>query len=101
MRTVVERVAAVRSRSKRLRQARTNRMFAALACLVALPLVGFAGRFVAEGPTIPSTPDGGLFGAASLFGPSADGYMLAAESVRSGRAYAKLKEFISCASGNR
>ena len=31
----------------------------------------------------------------------ADGYALAAETVRSGRAYAKLKEFISCASGNR
>ena len=31
----------------------------------------------------------------------ADGYMVAAESVRSGRAYGKLREFVSCASGNR
>ena len=31
----------------------------------------------------------------------AEGYKIAAESVRSGRAYNKLKEFVSCASGNR
>lgn len=78
MRTVAERVAAVRSRSRRLRRARANRMFAALTCLVALPLVGFAGRFVAEGPAMSSALDGGLFGAASLFGPSVGGYVLVA-----------------------
>lgn len=49
MHTVEGRVAAVRSRTRRLGQVR-NRAFAALACLVALPLVGFVGRFVVEGP---------------------------------------------------
>ena len=78
MRTVAERVAAVRSRSRRLRRARANRMIAAFACLVALPLVGFVGRFVAEGPVMPSVSDGGLFGAASLLGPSVGGYVLVA-----------------------
>ena len=78
MRTVVERVVAVRSRSRRLRRVRADRALAVFVCLAALPFAGLAGRLAAGTPAMPSASAGGLFGASSLLGPSAGGYVIVA-----------------------
>lgn len=78
MRTVDERIAAVRSRSRRLRRKRSNLMLSAPLCLVALLLVGFAGGYAMYGEATNIEPGTGLFGASSLLGPSAGGYVLVA-----------------------
>lgn len=78
MRTLDERVVAVRSRSKRLRQRRRDHAFAALACLAIIPLLCLAGRGVVIGSPTATGSGGELFGAASLFGSSAGGYVLVA-----------------------
>ena len=82
MRSIDERCTVVRSRAKRLRRKRNDRMLATLICLMAIPLTGLVGRAVvtsaAEGAAQSPAADGGLFGAASLFGSSAGGYVLVA-----------------------
>ena len=78
MRTVDERVAVVRSRSARLRRRRSDRMLGAFACLMLLPLVGLAGSLAMGSLPVPADSDAGLFGAASLLGSSAGGYVLVA-----------------------
>lgn len=78
MRTVDERVAAVHSRTRRLRRKRNDRMLGALACLIALPLVVLTGGYVAGTFELSQAQDEGMFGAASLLGSSAGGYVLVA-----------------------
>ena len=78
MRDIDERVAAVQRRVRRIKRQRDRAAVGALgtltalvlACEVGMPLVG--GRYdVAPGAST-------LFGASSLFGPSAGGYVLVA-----------------------
>ena len=78
MRTVDERVAAVRNRSARLRRKRSDRLLGAVACLMLLPAVGLAGSLAIG--SLPTSADSGagLFGTSSLFGSSAGGYVLVA-----------------------
>jgi len=78
VRSVDERCAAVRSRAKRLRRRRNDRVLAALVCLMVLPLIDLTGRAVAGGSQTPLPFADGLFGASSLFGPSVGGYVLVA-----------------------
>ena len=78
MRDVDERVAAVHRRARRIKRQRDRATVGVLgtcvalvfACVVGMPLVG--GQFSAASGS--ST----LFGASSLFGPSAGGYVLVA-----------------------
>ena len=78
MRTVDERVSAVNSRSKRLRRKRNDRLLGILACLMALPLVVLTGGYATGAFELSQPQDGGLFGASSLLGSSAGGYVLVA-----------------------
>ena len=78
MRSVDERVAAVRRRSARLRRRRSDRMLAVLVCIMVFPLVGLAGKVMTDALPAPAESTSGLFGAASLFGSSAGGYVLVA-----------------------
>ena len=78
MRSVDERCAAVRGRARRLRRRRNDRVLTILVCLMALPLVDLAGRTAAAGMAESPAAAGGLFGAASLFGPSVGGYVIVA-----------------------
>ena len=78
MRTLDERVAAVRNRSARLRRKRSDRVLGAFACLMLLPLVGLARSLATGGLPAFADSDAGLFGTASLFGSSAGGYVLVA-----------------------
>ena len=78
MRTTDERVAAVHRRSGRLRRRRADAALAALAILLVLPLAGLAGRYAMSGLAPAPGAGAGLFGASSLFGPSAGGYVLVA-----------------------
>ena len=78
MRTVDERVAAVRNRSARLRRKRSDRMLGAFACLMFLPLVSLAGGLATGSLPAPADSGAGLFGASSLLGSSAGGYVLVA-----------------------
>lgn len=78
MRTVDERVAAVRSRSRRLQRRRDDLMLSAPLCLIALLFAGFAGGYAVYGGTTDPEPGAGLFGASFFFGPSAGGYVLVA-----------------------
>lgn len=78
MRTVDERVAAVRNRSARLRRRRSNRMLGAFACLMLLPLAGLAGGLAMGSLPAPADSGAALFGTSSLFGSSAGGYVLVA-----------------------
>ena len=78
MRDVDERVAAVQGRVRRIKRKRERIKTGAIgalsvlviACVVGIPLVG--GQFEA------ASGDSTLFGASSLFGPSAGGYVLVA-----------------------
>lgn len=78
MRSVDERVAAVRRRSKKIRRRRSDTALIVLVCLMALPLVDLAGRTVTGGALPSLILDENLFGAASLFGSSVGGYVLVA-----------------------
>ena len=78
MRTVDERVAAVRNRASRLRRKRSDRLLGAFACLMLLPLVGLAGNLAMGSLPAPADSGAGLFGTSSLFGSSAGGYVLVA-----------------------
>ncbi len=78
MRTVNERVAAVRNRSARLRRKRSDMLLGAFACLMLLPLFGLAGGLAMGSLPAPADSGVGLFGASSLFGSSAGGYVLVA-----------------------
>ncbi len=78
MRTVDERVAAVRNRSARLRRSRSDRLLGAFACLMLLPLIGLTGSLATGSLPAPTGSSAGLFGTASLFGSSAGGYVLVA-----------------------
>ena len=78
MRTVDERVAAVRNRASRLRRKRSDRLLGAFACLMLLPLVGLAGNLAMGGLPAPADSGAALFGTSSLFGSSAGGYVLVA-----------------------
>lgn len=78
MRSVDERCTAVRSRARRLRRKRNDRVLVILICLMALPLAGLAARTASEGAAVSPAADAGLFGAASLFGSSVGGYVLVA-----------------------
>ena len=78
MRTTDERVAAVHRRSGRLRRRRADAALAALAILLVLPLAGLAGRYAMSDLAPAPGAGAGLFGASSLFGPSAGGYVLVA-----------------------
>ena len=78
MRNVDERCAAVRGRARRLRRKREGGTAAVVAALALFSLVDLVGRSASEGLAT-ATPSGdGLFGAASLFGPSIGGYVLVA-----------------------
>ena len=78
MRDVDERVAAVQGRVRRIKRQRDRAAAGALgtltvlvlACVVGIPLVGGQFDAVSSGST--------LFGASSLFGPSAGGYVIVA-----------------------
>ena len=78
MRTVDERVAAVRNRSARLRRKRSDMLLGAFACLMLLPFFGLAGSLATGSLPAPADSGVGLFGASSLFGSSAGGYVLVA-----------------------
>ena len=78
MRTVDERVAAVRNRASRLRRKRRDRLLGAFACLMFLPLVGLAGNLAMGGLPAPADFGAALFGTSSLFGSSTGGYVLVA-----------------------
>ena len=78
MRSVDDRVAAVRNRTKKLRRRRNGKIPAVLACLMALPLVDLAGRTAAGGSTAFPAEGIFLFGSTSLFGSSVGGYVLVA-----------------------
>ena len=78
MRTVDERVAAVRNRASRLRRKRSDRLLGAFACLMLLPLVGLAGNLAMGGLPAPADSGAALFGTSSLFGSSTGGYVLVA-----------------------
>ena len=78
MRSTEERMLAVRGRSRRLRRHRGERTLAVLVLLMAFPLVDLAGRYAAGNLGVTPATDSGLLGAASLFGASAGGYVLAA-----------------------
>lgn len=78
MRSVDERCSAVRDRAKRLRRRRDGRAASVVAALALLSLVDLAGRTASGGIPLPPSTEGGLFGAASLFGPNAGGYVLVA-----------------------
>lgn len=78
MRTVDERVVAVRRRTRRLRRRRADLILAAPLCLVALLLIDLAGGYATGSRPASPVPGTGLFGASSLFGPSAGGYVLVA-----------------------
>lgn len=78
MRTVDERVVAVRRRTKRLRRRRADLILAAPLCIMALLLVDLAGGYAAGSWSANPAPGTSLFGASSLYGPSAGGYVLVA-----------------------
>ena len=78
MRSTEERMLAVRRRSSRLRRHRGGRALAVLAFLMALPVVDLAGRYAAGNLAGAPSTENMLFGAASLFGASVGGYVLAA-----------------------
>ena len=78
MRTVDERVTAVRSRTVRLHRRRSNWALSALVCLMALPLVVLTGGYATSAFELPRAQGGSLFGATSLLGSSAGGYVLVA-----------------------
>lgn len=78
MRTVDERIAAVRKRSARLRLRRNDRLLGAFVCLMLFPLAGLAGSLAMGSLPVPADPGAGLFGASSLFGSSVGGYVLVA-----------------------
>ena len=78
MRSTDERLAAVRRRSGRLRRRRADAALAVLVILLALPLVDLAGRHATSVLAPLPAAGTGLFGASSLLGPSAGGYVLVA-----------------------
>jgi hypothetical protein len=78
MRSVDDRVVAVQKRTGKLRRERDVRVLVAAICLAAFPIVGLVGRTASgEIPELP-LPSEPLFGAASLFGSSAGGYVIVA-----------------------
>ena len=79
MRSADERCSAVRNRARKLRRRRDGRAVAAVAALALFSLVDLAGRTASSGGSglSLSSPEA-LFGASSLFGPSAGGYILVA-----------------------
>ena len=77
MRSTEERMLAVRRRSSRLRRHRGGRALAVLAFLMALPVVDLVGRYAAGNLAGAPSTENMLFGAASLFGASVGGYVLA------------------------
>lgn len=78
MRNVDERCAAVRGRTRRLKRKREGGTAAVVAALALFSLVDLAGRSASNGFATAAASDGGLFGTASLFGPSIGGYVLVA-----------------------
>ena len=78
MRSVGERCDAVRSRAWRLRRRRDGRAATVVAALSLFALVDLAGRAAVGGSSMPPPSAEDLFGASSLFGPSAGGYVLVA-----------------------
>ena len=78
MRTVDERVAAVRNRSVRLRRKRCDGLLSAVVCLMLLPVVGLAVSLAIGSLPAPQGSGAGLFGTSSLFGSSVGGYVLVA-----------------------
>jgi len=78
MRDVDERVAAVQGRVRRMKRTHDRVAMGALATSVVLVCVGLAGMPVASGRVAASHDGSYLFGASSLFGPSAGGYVLVA-----------------------
>ena len=78
MRTTEERCNAVRNRTRKLKRRRADRVLIILVCLMALPLADLAGRTVTGGTASPYASGMGLFGATSIFGPEAGGYVLVA-----------------------
>lgn len=78
MRSVDERCAAVRGRTRKLRRKREGGVAAVVAALALFSLVDLVGRSASEGLATTAASNEGLFGAASLFGPSMGGYVLVA-----------------------
>ena len=80
MRSVDERCNAVRDRAVRIRRRRDGLASTIVTLLVLFSVIDLAGRVAADGSAMlpqPSSTDD-LFAAASLFGPSAGGYVLVA-----------------------
>lgn len=78
MRSVDERCAIVRSRSRKISRHRRDRALVAMVVLMVIPLLDLAGRTATGGVPLPVASDEGLFGAVSLFGSSVGGYVLVA-----------------------
>ncbi len=78
MRTADERIAAVHSRSRRLRRRRGDRVLVAFVVPAAFLFVGITGTCAMGDSMDAGASGGGLFGATSLLGASAGGYVLVA-----------------------
>ena len=78
MRDVDERVAAVQRRTSRMKRKHDRVVASALTALTAIAFVGFLGVPVVSGQVTNTQSVPSLFGATSLFGPSAGGYVIVA-----------------------
>ena len=78
MRDVDERVAAVQGRVRRIRRRRERVAVGAVSACVVLACVGLVGMPIVSGQVADLPGAATLFGASSLFGPSAGGYVLVA-----------------------
>ena len=78
MRSVDERCSAVRGRSRRLWHRRDRRVAAAVAAFAIIAFVDLANRTIVGDGSMPLPSVNTLFGASSLYGPSAGGYALVA-----------------------
>ena len=78
MRDVDERVAAVQRRAGDMRCKRDRSTKGAFAALTVFAFAGLMGLPVVNGQATAALDGASLFGAASLFGPSAGGYVIVA-----------------------
>ena len=78
MRDVDERVAAVQGRVRRIKRKRERAVVGAVTACAVLACVGLVGMPIATGQVADLPGAATLFGASSLFGPSAGGYVLVA-----------------------
>ena len=78
MRDIDERVAAVQRCTRNMKRRRDRSTKGALATLIAFAFVGLMGLPVVNGQATAAFDGASLFGASSLFGPSAGGYVIVA-----------------------